>query len=56
MFGIVFWTIVAFSQGTMKDIGNVYPTQAACLASLKDWYPYFFPDHVVTFDCWPKHR
>jgi hypothetical protein len=56
MYGIVFWTIMAFSQGSMEEIGNAYPTAQDCRAALKDWYPYFFATHIVTFDCWPNRR
>jgi hypothetical protein len=54
--GILFWTIVAFSQGTVQEIGNAYPTAALCRADLKSWYPIFrqWPDSNVVFDCWPK--
>jgi hypothetical protein len=55
-FGIVFWVIAAFSQGTMHEVGNAYPTAAACRTSVKDWYPIFraWPESNVVFDCWPK--
>jgi hypothetical protein len=54
--GIVFWTIVAFYHGAIVEIGNAYPTSAACTATLKDWYPVFlpWPNSNIVFDCWPK--
>jgi hypothetical protein len=57
-YGIVFWTIAAFAQGSVIEIGNAYPTPAACRIALQDWYPIFraWPESNVVFDCWPQIR